>query len=28
MITERVWSERGIRLRSEIRLVGFDGAER
>lgn len=28
MITERVWSGRGIRLRSEIRLVGFDGTER
>ena len=28
MIAERVWSGRGIRLRSEIRLVGFDGAER
>ena len=28
MIAERVWSARGIRLRSEIRLVGFDGAQR
>ena len=25
LVRERVWNERGIRLRSEIRMIGFDG---
>jgi UDP-N-acetylmuramate dehydrogenase len=26
-VRERVWQERGIRLRSEIRMIGFDGVD-